>query len=66
MVLNPDGYTIWTQVLTQSAVDDIEEHWKRDVVAELEAALVNELSEEVDKSVIEKVFKLGDKREEDD
>ena len=65
-ILNPDGYTIFNHVWTQSMKDDIEAMHKRDIISELESVLVNELSEEVEKGFVDKIFKLGDKKEEDD
>lgn len=65
-ILNPDGYTIFSQVWTQSMKDDIEKWSNIDVVAELEAVLVNEINEKIHKDTVDKVFKLGDKKNEND
>ena len=46
-VLNPDGYTIFTQIFTQSMKEDIEKFSSIDVVAELESVLVNDLSKNI-------------------
>ena len=63
------GEYVWyscVSLITQSMKDDIEKLSSLDVIAELEAAMVNEMPKEINRGIIDKVFKLNDKNKEDE